>query len=610
MVTMAKTRTTTVIAASVLLAAGCQDLIGLTAGKPGELGGSGGTGGNGGAGGTGGNGGNGGGQTTGGAGGSGGEGGGCPADCVSTACATAECVDGACLVTPGPPTVLDVGVPGDCLADLCDAAGIEQKAAPADLDRDDGNDCTWDACAGGKAGHLHKHDGTKCTNGVCQKGECVPAACEDNGLEDGEETGPDCGGPCQKTCEIGQGCEVAADCATGFCRSGTCDEPVLLAAVDQDDKLTLLTYAPDSAAPPAWSWTTVNDLTPYNSMNLGGVAFDASGEGIAVFQHGQTARWARWAPSTPPMDPPLSTWQQEASWALPLGANAASSWIPTFARTDAALHLFAQTLNLEHLAIDTASPTNALFSYVDLDPGAAVVAASGGLSGAAAARQGHASFFYANGTDHLAETRLLVHYDGGPVAEWSAPEVALQGNYVDGSPAAAQAAGGAVVVAGRRTVENDHVLDWLLVREDGARFQGTISNARMMPLTFESPKTLVRRLSVAASGEDGVILAFRNADGNLEVRLAEPDAAAGLLWSPNNMYSGTLVIPGSPVVERGVGGALAEILWTMKIGDSQKVCHDRLLVNDPMLGPSWAGIATPVDAGMAGTLASIGVARP
>lgn len=601
-------------AAAALLALGCQDLLGLTPGQPDPTGGTGGTltpvGGTGGT-------------STGGAsaGGAGGAGGGCPADCVSTECAQAECTpDGQCVLTPlKPGEVLEPGAPGDCVAELaCDDEGHLVESVFTAKDADDGNPCTWDACGGGLSGHLPRRDGTRCAGGVCKAGACVAAVCVGDGVKDGEEAGKDCGGPCLKACATGDTCKVAADCESGFCRSGLCDLPYALAAVDQDDTMARLTFAltpdPDPNKPPAGAWTAVPGAAVFNNLSFGGVAFDVAGEGIAVFLHGNSARWSRWRLPVPPPPEMTSDWEAESLWSMPAGVGA-TGWIPTFAGTEAGLLVFAQSTNAEHLSLDAASPAGSLFGFVQVAPADPPASASGGLSGAAAVRQGHASYFYAADTQRLVETRLLTSQDGSK-PQWSAPETVLDGNYVDGSPAAAALEGGVLVVAGRRTPANGHVLDWAFLADDGRRLTGTILNTDGTPLTFPSPKPLTRRLSLAAraggaaAGDGSAVLAFRNADGNLEVRLADPDRVAGFAWSGQNVYSSTLPIPNHPVIARGVGGAAAELLWGMKVGATQKLCHDRLSTTGQPPAPQWSGITYPLDAGAAGTLASVAIATP
>ena len=50
-----------------------------------------------------------------------------------------------------------------------------------------------------------------------------PWGCSD-GVQDGAETGPDCGGGCAP-CGLGLGCAVDGDCRTGRCLGGQCREP-------------------------------------------------------------------------------------------------------------------------------------------------------------------------------------------------------------------------------------------------------------------------------------------------------------------------------------------------------------------------------------------------
>ncbi len=60
-----------------------------------------------------------------------------------------------------------------------------------------------------------------CALAGCQS---EPFSCSD-GVQDGVETGPDCGGGSCAACPTGAGCVVAADCATGRCAGGRCAPP-------------------------------------------------------------------------------------------------------------------------------------------------------------------------------------------------------------------------------------------------------------------------------------------------------------------------------------------------------------------------------------------------
>jgi len=50
---------------------------------------------------------------------------------------------------------------------------------------------------------------------------CVVATCSD-GIQNGAETGVDCGGGSCAPCANGQGCNAASDCASGVCMGGVC----------------------------------------------------------------------------------------------------------------------------------------------------------------------------------------------------------------------------------------------------------------------------------------------------------------------------------------------------------------------------------------------------
>jgi hypothetical protein len=50
----------------------------------------------------------------------------------------------------------------------------------------------------------------------------LAATCTD-GVQNGNETGVDCGGPCSpaKKCGVGAGCSAATDCSTGYCAASS-----------------------------------------------------------------------------------------------------------------------------------------------------------------------------------------------------------------------------------------------------------------------------------------------------------------------------------------------------------------------------------------------------
>jgi hypothetical protein len=61
----------------------------------------------------------------------------------------------------------------------------------------------------------------QCCSFVCMFNTCLAPTCND-GIQNGNETGVDCGGSCP-ACQLGQGCSTNTDCqATTTCSGGTC----------------------------------------------------------------------------------------------------------------------------------------------------------------------------------------------------------------------------------------------------------------------------------------------------------------------------------------------------------------------------------------------------
>lgn len=187
-----------------------------------------------------------GGQGTGGSGG-----GGCKTadDCpgADSACSTRTCAQGACGVTyaaagasAGPQT------PGTCQKLVCDGKGGSHSIDDdTNTPKDDGKECTVEACVAGAPKHTPKAAGSACSqasgkvcsaagdcveclvagdcaSGLCDTNThlCVAASCKD-GKKNGSETDIDCGGACSP-CALGKACLVGNDCVTALCTSGKC----------------------------------------------------------------------------------------------------------------------------------------------------------------------------------------------------------------------------------------------------------------------------------------------------------------------------------------------------------------------------------------------------
>jgi hypothetical protein len=126
--------------------------------------------------------------------------------CIGSACETnGNCASGLC--------TQDLGcVPASC------GDGIQDNG---ELGVDCGGPCL--ACSGYPCS-----DNTNCASGLCggfpTSPTCVPATCND-GMQDGDEGGTDCGGSCLLAC-VDQPCELQTDCADGnVCTEGVCIPP-------------------------------------------------------------------------------------------------------------------------------------------------------------------------------------------------------------------------------------------------------------------------------------------------------------------------------------------------------------------------------------------------
>ena len=118
----------------------------------------------------------------------------------------------------------------DCAGGVCDDSGTDNNNdLGACVSCDDGaqnGDETGVDCGGAECGSCP--DGVGCTgDSDCQSGQCTSGTCTscDNGLLDGDETGTDCGGATCRAlslCGPGDGCADDNDCRTGSCESSVC----------------------------------------------------------------------------------------------------------------------------------------------------------------------------------------------------------------------------------------------------------------------------------------------------------------------------------------------------------------------------------------------------
>ena len=98
----------------------------------------------------------------------------------------------------------------DCQTGTCASDGTCFSCADA---------CGGDYCDPCPDGGTCEEDGD-CISGQCTSGTCTSCY---NGEQDGEETDLDCGGStCSQRCAVDLSCSANSDCATGLCSTGTC----------------------------------------------------------------------------------------------------------------------------------------------------------------------------------------------------------------------------------------------------------------------------------------------------------------------------------------------------------------------------------------------------
>ncbi|XXX74845.1 hypothetical protein WMF30_45050 [Sorangium sp. So ce134] len=105
---------------------------------------------------------------------------------------------------------------GACVPTWCENGIFESLFG--ETAQDCGGEC--DPCPAG----LPCATDADCKEHVCSDGMCARATCRDQ-VQNGSETGVDCGGASCDRCTAGQGCAQHNDCTSDVCSLGTCATP-------------------------------------------------------------------------------------------------------------------------------------------------------------------------------------------------------------------------------------------------------------------------------------------------------------------------------------------------------------------------------------------------
>ncbi len=130
----------------------------------------------------------------------------------------------------------------DCESNACSDEG-ECVSPSCNNDAQDGDETDVD-CGGSCEDGCGEGQGCEsdddCASANClTDGTCGPATGEgtcDDGIQDGDETDVDCGGPDCDACDAGAGCTEAGDCMSGVCTDGTCADPACDDGIQNGDE--------------------------------------------------------------------------------------------------------------------------------------------------------------------------------------------------------------------------------------------------------------------------------------------------------------------------------------------------------------------------------------
>ena len=471
-------------------------------------------------------------------------------------CVSGECVDGVCC---------GMACDGGCQA--CNTAGSVGTCINHAADTDPENACTAE-CNG--AGLCEVADGngcygdTDCESGFCNSTTmlCATPTCMDT-FTNGDETDVDCGGSCAATCDTGEGCISPLDCTSQVCTGNTCQAPTCFDGVRNGDEtgidcgnatcgscflilaagsiannvdLRLGTFDV-SAGSPAWTI----DATPVDNgfATLPGAAMMKDGKGLVVYRDSDAAgefRFSFWNGSS---------WSAVADVDNDTGNAFAISGSPTVVANPGANQFVAAYRFGNVLQSRTFNAVNGTWSN-GLNIGT--------LANTNAFIQPDITFRAGNPYAVFIDNSTPALFFSENTGSWSA-KTSLDNTAVLGAapPEAVTMSTGAVLTVFFKNTPVTNALHSKLSTVAGGWGAGAV--------TAQVGGSTAVRPALVALPNNKAALAWRDGPSN-NAFLSIYNGATNT-WSATAVNVSGAAIDGAPSVARGMGGMVAEVLYTL-----------------------------------------------
>ena len=477
-------------------------------------------------------------------------------------CATGFCADTVCC---------DNSCTGGC--ESCNQGGLLGTCVPHSADTDPENQCTAE-CNGEGVCEVANGDAcdgdADCESGFCNPNtmQCATPTCMDT-FANGDETDVDCGGSCAATCDDGEGCISPLDCTSQVCTGNTCQAPtcfdgvrngdeagvdcgnlacgscfLILAAGSNTNNVDLRLGTFDvSAGSPAWTI----DATPVdNELNsLPGAAMMKDGKGLVVIRSNNASgefRFSFWNGSS---------WSTVADVDNDTGNAFAISGSPTVVANPGANQFVAAYRFGNVLQSRTFNAVNGTWSN-GLNIGT--------LANTNALIQPDITFRAGNPYAVFIDNSTPALFFSENTGSWSA-KTSLDNTAVLGAapPEAVTMSTGAVLTVFFKNTPVTNALHSKLSTVGGAWGAGA--------QTAQVGGSTAHRPSLVALPNNKAALAWRDGASN-NVFLSIYDGATNT-WSATAINISGAAIDGSPSVARGMGGMVAEVLYTLNANPKQ-----------------------------------------